>query len=67
MNPPAGGGPRPLGTLLYVPLLYGTGWMLARSLAVQNPAWRADQIDLIGAVVALLLLLFLIKVLTQAT
>ena len=46
-----------MGTLLYVPLLYGTGWALARSLAVHKQAWRADQIDLIGAVVALLLLL----------
>ncbi len=51
------GRPRPLGTLLYVPLLYGAGWLLSRPLAVLAPSWRPDQVDLAGAVIALLLLL----------
>lgn len=45
------------GTLLYVPLLYGLGWIASRPVGLLFPAWRADQIDLIGAVIALLLLL----------
>jgi len=52
-----GSGPRPLGTLLYVPLLYGAGWLLSRPLALLAPSWRPDQLDLGGAVIALLLLL----------
>jgi uncharacterized protein len=52
-----GRGPRPLGTLLYVPLLYGVGWLLSRPLALLAPSWRPDQVDLGGAVIALLLLL----------
>ncbi|MFO7629589.1 MAG: CPBP family glutamic-type intramembrane protease [Prochlorococcaceae cyanobacterium] len=50
--------PRPhwLGTLLYVPLLYGLGWLLARPLAWLAPAWRPDQVNLAGAAIALLLL-----------
>lgn len=58
MTPPSGVGPRPLGTLLYVPLLYGAGWLLARPLALLAPTWRPDQLDLAGAAIALLLLLF---------
>jgi membrane protease YdiL (CAAX protease family) len=64
MNTPAAGrgpscGPRPhpLGTLLYVPLLYGLGWLLARPLGWLAPTWRPDQVNLAGAVLALLLLL----------
>ena len=50
--------PRPRGTLLYVPLLYGAGWLLSRPLALLAPGWRPDQLDLAGAVIALVLLLF---------
>lgn len=57
-QPAAGqGGPRPLGTLLYVPALYGAGWLLCRPLALLAPGLRPDQLDLTGAVIALLLLL----------
>jgi membrane protease YdiL (CAAX protease family) len=49
--------PRWIGTLLYVPVLYGLGWVLARPLAVMAPDLRPDQVDLAGAVVSLLLLL----------
>jgi membrane protease YdiL (CAAX protease family) len=45
------------GTLLYVPLLYGAGWLLSRPLALMAPSWRADQVNLAGAALALLLLL----------
>jgi len=45
------------GTLLYVPVLYGVGWLLARPLAGLAPGLRPDQVDLAGAVLALLLLL----------
>ena len=44
------------GTLLYVPLLYGAGWVAARPLALLVPQWRLDQVDLAGAAIALLLL-----------
>jgi membrane protease YdiL (CAAX protease family) len=50
-------GPRWSGTLLYVPLLYGLGWLLARPLGSFAPGLRPDQVDLAGAVVALVLLL----------
>jgi hypothetical protein len=58
----AGGSPvRPRlhwrGTLLYVPVLYGLGWLLSRPLAPLFPGWRPDQVDLAGAVIALVLLL----------
>jgi uncharacterized protein len=49
--------PRWWGTLLYLPLLYGGGWLLARPLALLAPSWRPDQLDLAGAVIALVLLL----------
>ncbi len=49
--------PRWPGTLLYVPVLYGLGWLLARPLAWMAPGWRPDQVNLAGAVLALLLLL----------
>ena len=45
------------GTLLYVPLLYGLGWLTARPLGLLFPSWRPDQLDLAGAVIALGLLL----------
>lgn len=53
------GGPRLhwWGTLLYVPLLYGLGWLAARPLALAFPGWRPDQVDLAGVAIALLLLL----------
>jgi hypothetical protein len=34
--------------LLYVPLLYGAGWLLSRPLALLAPGWRPDQVDLAG-------------------
>jgi membrane protease YdiL (CAAX protease family) len=49
--------PNGWGTLFYVPLLYGAGWLLSRPLAWVAPSWRSDQVDLAGLVVALLLLL----------
>ena len=50
-------GPHWWGTLLYVPLLYGLGWLLSRPLTWIFPGWRADQLDLAGVAIALLLLL----------
>lgn len=57
MERPAGARLHWWGTALYVPLLYGLGWLAARPLALAAPGWRADQVDLVGAAVALLLLL----------
>jgi membrane protease YdiL (CAAX protease family) len=56
---PQPGGRRPhwWGTLLYVPLLYGTGWLAARPLGLLFPSWRVDQVDLAGAAISLALLL----------
>ena len=56
---PAARGPHThwLGALLYVPVLYGGGWLLSRPLAFLVPSLRGDQVDLIGALLALLLLL----------
>lgn len=45
------------GTLLYVPVLYGLGWLVSRPLSLLAPAWRPDQIDLAGVAIALVLLL----------
>lgn len=45
------------GTLLYVPLLFGAGWLLSRPLHLLAPGWRPDQLDLAGTALALLLLL----------
>lgn len=42
---------------MYLPLLYGAGWLLARPIGLLLPPLRPDQVDLIGAVLALLLLL----------
>jgi len=44
------------GTLLYVPLLYGAGWLSSRPLALLFQGWRPDQLDLAGVTIALLLL-----------
>ncbi|MCE2837891.1 MAG: CPBP family intramembrane metalloprotease, partial [Cyanobium sp. 49614_E6] len=40
-----------------MPVLYGVGWLLSRPLALLLPSLRSDQVDLIGALLALLLLL----------
>ena len=45
------------GTLLYVPVLYGLGWLASRPLSLLAPAWRPDQVDLAGVAIALVLLL----------
>ena len=58
IDQPPQGSPRPLATVLYVPLLYGAGWLLSRPLAQLAPGWRPDQVNLAGAGIALLLLLF---------
>jgi hypothetical protein len=49
--------PRWIGTLLYVPLLYGLGWLVVRPLAGIAPGLRPDQVNLAGAVLSLVLLL----------
>ncbi len=49
--------PHWIGTLLYVPLLYGLGWLSARPFGLLFPSWRPDQLDLAGAAIALVLLL----------
>ena len=49
--------PHWLGTLLYVPLLYGLGWLSARPLGLVFPQWRPDQLDLAGVAIALVLFL----------
>lgn len=45
------------GTLLYVPILYGLGWLASRPLILLFPQWRIDQVDLAGVAVSLVLLL----------
>ena len=45
------------GTVLYVPVLYGLGWLASRPLLLLAPSWRTDQVDLAGLAVSLLLLL----------
>ena len=45
------------GTVLYVPLLYGLGWLASRPLLLLAPGCRADQVELAGVGMALLLLL----------
>jgi len=54
---PSRGSPHGLGTLLYVPLLYGVGWLISRPLALLAPELRADQLNLVGLILALVLLL----------
>ena len=44
-------------TVLYVPALYGLGWAISRPLGLLAPGWRADQLDLAGVAIALVLLL----------
>ena len=44
-------------TLLYVPVLFGLGWLSSRPLLLLAPGWRPDQVDLAGLTVSLLLLL----------
>jgi uncharacterized protein len=58
------GGRQPtwVGTVLYVPLLYGGGWLASRPLALVHPTWRGDQVNLAGAVLALVLLLLTLPV-----
>lgn len=55
--PPGGARLHWWGTLLYVPVLYGIGWLASRPLALLFPLWRPDQLDLAGAAIALVLLL----------
>lgn len=57
VEPHRSGGPRWIGTLLYVPFLYGLGWLLVRPLASVAPLLRPDQVNLAGALLSLLLLL----------
>lgn len=54
---PTAAGPRWWGTLLYVPLLYGIGWLVVRPLGLLAPGLRVDQLDLLGVGVAFALLL----------
>jgi len=49
--------PHGWGTRVYVPVLYGAGWLLSRPLGLLWPQLRPDQVDLAGAVLALALLL----------
>lgn len=49
--------PRWIGTLLYVPVLYGLGWLLVQPLGLLTPAIPRDRLDLVGTALALLLLL----------
>lgn len=44
-------------TLLYVPVLFGLGWLSSRPLLLLAPGWRPDQVDLAGLAVSLVLLL----------
>ena len=55
--PQARCGPRWIGTLLYVPVLYGLGWLLVRPLTMLAPGLPRDRLDLVGTAMALLLLL----------
>ncbi|MEO1001919.1 MAG: CPBP family intramembrane glutamic endopeptidase [Cyanobacteria bacterium J06638_7] len=53
---PAACAPHWLGTLVYGPLLLGAGWLVSRPLALLAPGLRADQVDLAGLALALVLL-----------
>lgn len=55
------------GTLLYVPLLFGAGWLLSRPVHLLAPSWRADQLDLAGTGLALLLLILTLPLRLQRT
>jgi len=52
-----GSKPHWLGTLFYIPVLYGVGWLISRPWQWLFPSLRPDQVDLIGAVMALILLM----------
>ena len=54
---PVGSKPHWLGTLLYIPFLYGMGWLISRPWQWLVPSLRPDQVDLIGALMALVLML----------
>lgn len=56
---PAGPAPAPRWwtTVLYVPALYGVGFLLSRPLAWVAPGWRPDQVDLAGVLLSFALLL----------
>jgi len=56
-RPPSQRGPRWIGTLLYVPLLYGAGWLLVLPLTALGPDWDAPQRALPGTLAAFGLLL----------
>ena len=57
-SPPAARpSPRWLGTVLYLPLLMAIGWVLSRPLDLLAAPLRADQVNLVGTVIAFLLLL----------
>lgn len=49
--------PRWWGTVLYVPVLYGVGFLLSRPLGWLAPGWRPDQVDLAGVSISFALLL----------
>jgi membrane protease YdiL (CAAX protease family) len=66
-GPPRSRGPRWIGTLLYVPLLYGLGWLLVQPLAVVAPEIPRDRLDLIGTAMALLLMLLSLPVRIRRT
>jgi membrane protease YdiL (CAAX protease family) len=57
MGPSPRRGPRWIGTLLYVPVLYGLGWLLMQPLAAMVPGIPRDRLDLLVTATALLLLL----------
>ena len=63
LNRPSGAPVGPLGpwlaTLLYLPLLYGLGWLAVRPLVGLGllQGWRVDQVDLLGTLVAFVFLL----------
>lgn len=56
MNGPKAGQIPWWGTVLYVPLLYGVGWLSSRPLGLLFRSWRPDQLNLAGVAIALLLL-----------
>lgn len=56
MNGPKAGQIHWWGTVLYVPLLYGVGWLSSRPLGLLFRSWRPDQLNLAGVAIALLLL-----------
>ncbi len=57
MHSPKAIGVRWWSSAIYVPLLYGLGWLLSRPLLWFAPQLKPDQVDLAGAVMALVLFL----------